>query len=132
MIATKTATLMVAMAVIGIVPVAAHAQEVNIEEIAAAISNQESLVAAETEQEQANVDNDENTVNNAVFATVGAGGTFDAINTNAIDDTDSLTNGQEATTAATGVQTSAPTVTATQQPTLTVGEVLALLPNGGG
>jgi hypothetical protein len=70
-------------------------------------------------------------VNNAVFATVGAGGTFEAINTNAIDDTDSLTNGQEATTAATGVQTSAPTVTATQQPTLTVGEVLALLPAGG-
>jgi hypothetical protein len=131
MIATKTATLMVAMAVIGIVPVAAHAQEVNIEEIAAAISNQESLVAAETEQEQANVDNDENTVNNAVFATVGAGGTFDATNINTIADTDSLTNAQTGTTTASSIQTSIPTVEATQQPTLTVAGVLALLPNGG-
>ena len=127
MIATKTVTLMVAMAVMGIVPVAAHAQEVDIEEIAAIETTLESLTAASSEQTQANVDNDENTSTNAAFATVGADGTFTGTQTNEINDQDELTNTQEGTTTAASSQTASSTLTAEQNPTMTVAEVLALL-----
>ena len=128
MIATKTTTLMVAMAVIGIVPVAAHAQEVNIEEIAALVSALESTNTAANDQSAANVDEDQNTSNNVAFATVGAGGSFNAGQTNTINDEDVLANEQIGTSTAPNTQTSTPTLTAAQQPALTVAEVLALLP----
>ena len=63
MIATKITTLMVAMAVMGIVPVAAHEQEVNIEEIAAIISTLESANSAANNEDAAHVDEDEHTSN---------------------------------------------------------------------
>jgi hypothetical protein len=129
MIATKTTTLVVAMALIGIVPVAAHAQSVDIEEIAEIVSVLESANTAGNEQGAANVDSDTNTGNNAVFATVGAGGTFSAGLTNTVNDEDTQTNGQTGTSTAASSQTSEGTLTAEQQPTLTVGEVLALLPS---
>jgi hypothetical protein len=127
MIATKTATLMVAMAVMGIVPVAAHAQDVDIEEIAAIESAVESATAANTEQTSAQVDNDENKATNVAFATVGSGGSFSAGQGNTINDEDSLTNEQTADTSATSTTSSTNTLTAEQNPTMTVAEVLALL-----
>jgi hypothetical protein len=127
MIATKTATLMVAMAVMGIVPVAAHAQSVDIDEIAAIATDQEARNDASSEQNQVNVDEDRNTSTNAAFGTVGANGEFTSTQDNEINDEDSLSNSQQGTTQATSSQTSTSTVEATQQPTLTAAEVLALL-----
>ena len=121
---------MVAMAVMGIVPVAAHAQ-VDIEEIAEAVAILESANTAGNEQGAANVDSDTNTGTNAVFATVGAGGTFDSTNTNTVNDDDTQGNALTGTSTAASSQTSDQALTATQQPTLTVAEVLALLPGGG-
>lgn len=132
MIATKTTTLMVAMALIGIVPVAAHAQSVDIDEVAATLTVLESANTAGNEQGAANVDSDTNRGNNLVFANVGAEGTFGTTNTNTVNDNDEQANLQEGTATAASSQTSASTVDATQQPTLTVSGVLALLPNGGG
>ena len=131
MIATKTTTLMVAMALIGIVPVAAHAQSVDIEEIAQAVAILESANTAGNDQGAANVDSDTNTGTNAVFATVGAGGSFDATNTNTVNDDDTQGNALTGTSTAASSQTSEQNLAATQQPTLTVAEVLALLPGGG-
>ena len=122
---------MVAMALIGIVPVAAHAQSVDIEEIAQAVAILESANTAGNEQGAANVDSDTNTGTNAVFATVGAGGTFDTTNTNTVNDDDTQGNALTGTSTAASSQTSDQALTATQQPTLTVAEVLALLPGGG-
>ncbi len=131
MIATKTTTLMVAMALIGIVPVAAHAQSADIEEVAAILTVLESANTAGNEQGAANVDSDTNSGTNAVFATVGAGGTFDATNTNTVNDDDTQGNALTGTSTAASEQSSGQSLTATQQPTLTVAEVLALLPGGG-
>ena len=122
---------MVAMAVMGIVPVAAHAQSVDIEEIAEVVAILESANTAGNEQGAANVDSDTNTGNNAVFATVGAGGSFDATNTNTVNDDDTQGNALTGTSTAASSQTSNPAVTATQQPTLSVADVIALLPGGG-
>ena len=131
MIATKTTTLMVAMAVMGIVPVAAHAQSVDIDEIAEAVAILESANTAGNDQGAANVDSDTNTGTNAVFAIVGAGGSFDATNTNTVNDDDTQGNALTGTSTAASSQTSNPAVTATQQPTLSVADVIALLPGGG-
>jgi hypothetical protein len=131
MIATKTTTLMVAMALIGIVPVAAHAQSVDIEEIAQAVAILESANTAGNDQGAANVDSDTNTGTNAVFATVGAGGSFDSTNTNTVNDDDTQGNALTGTSTAASSQTSEQNLTATQQPTMTVADVLALLPGGG-
>ena len=132
MIATKTTTLIVAMAVMGIVPVAAHAQSVDIEEIAQAVAILESANTAGNEQGAANVDSDTNRGTNAVFANVGAEGTFDTTNTNTVNDNDEQANLQEGTATGASTQSAVSTLEATQQPTLTVSGVLALLPNGGG
>ena len=132
MIATKTTTLMVAMAVMGIVPVAAHAQSLDIEEIAQAVAILESANTAGNDQGAANVDSDTNRGTNAVFANVGAEGTFDTTNTNTLNDNDEQANLQEGTATAASTQSAVSTLEATQQPTLTVSGVLALLPNGGG
>ena len=120
---------MVAMALIGIVPVAAHAQSVDIEEIAEIVAVLESANTAGNEQGAVNSDDDTNTPTNAVFATVGAGGSFNAGLANTINDDDTQSNPQTGTSTAASEQTSGQSLTATQQPTLTVGEVLALLPS---
>ena len=122
---------MVAMAVMGIVPVAAHAQSVDVEEIAQAVAILESANTAGNDQGAANVDSDTNTGTNAVFAVVGAGGSFDATNTNTVNDDDTQGNALTGTSTAASEQTQGQSLTATQQPTLTVAEVLALLPGGG-
>ena len=130
MIATKTTTLIVAMAVIGIVPVAAHAQSVDIVELADLAGAAEQISAPSQDQGQAIVDEDRNTQPNIVFATVGAGGSLTSTNTNTIDDSDTLTNAQEAAVEAPLAQVPTQTQTTTQIPTLTVGDLLGLLPTG--
>ena len=121
---------MVAMAVIGIVPVAAHAQSVDIVELADLAGAAEQISAPSQDQGQAIVDEDRNTQPNIVFATVGAGGSLTSTNTNTIDDSDTLTNAQEAAVEAPLAQVPTQTQTTTQIPTLTVGDLLGLLPTG--
>ena len=122
---------MVAMAVIGIVPVAAHAQTVDIVELLEQSGSAEQVSAPNQEQGQANIDEDRNTQNNVVFATMGPNSTLTSANTNTIEDSDVLANEQAQNQDATATQTPAQTQTSSQVPTLTVGEVLGLLPASG-
>jgi len=121
---------MVAMAVIGIVPVAAHAQSVDIVELADLAGAAEQISAPSQDQGQANVDEDRNTQPNILFATVGAGGSLTSTNTNTIEDADTLTNAQESAQEAPLAQIPTQTQTTSQLPTLTVGDLLGLLPTG--
>ena len=122
---------MVAMAVIGIVPVAAHAQTVDIVELLEQSGSAEQVSAPNQEQGQANIDEDRNTANNVVFATMGPNSSLTATNTNTIEDSDVLANEQAQNQDATATQTPAQTQTSSQVPILTVGEVLGLLPASG-
>ena len=152
MIATKTTTLMVAMAVMGIVPVAAHAQSVDLLELVEQSGTAEQISAPEQEQGAANVDEDTNTPisndedrnapTNVLFATVGFGGTLEAPMTSTVDDADVLTttvddadvlaNSQTETQEAPVNNIPSQTQTPIQAPTLTVGDLMGLLPAGGG
>jgi hypothetical protein len=143
MIATKTTTLVVAMAVLGIVPVVAHAQTVDINDLVEQVgTSDQSGTATQTstpnqEETAANVDEDTNTPSQVVFATVGMGGTLNAPYTSTINDQDVLANSQTETQTAPATQTAtnSPTNTQvqepTQAPTLTVGDLLGMLPAGG-
>ena len=122
---------MIAMAIMGIAPVAAHAQSVGIEQLAELVGVTEQNSAPNQEQGQANLDEDSNTQNNFILATVGPFGTLTSTNTNLIEDSDSLTNAQEGAQTAPLTQTPAQTLTPAQIPTLTVADVLGLLPAGG-
>jgi hypothetical protein len=128
MIATKTATLMVAMAVMGIVPVAAHAQSVDIAELVEQSGTAEQISAPDQRQGQANLDEDRNSQPTFIFATVGPFGTLTSTNTNTIDDADTLTNTQEQVQEAPLVQIPTQTQTPTQMPTLSVGNLMGILP----
>jgi hypothetical protein len=147
MIATKTTTLVVAMAIIGIVPVAAHAQSVDIIELLEQSGTAEQISAPSQDQDQATVndetivqtDEDTFTPTNVVFATVGPNGTVTSTNANVFEDSDTQTIDDADTQTASGVQgqEAAATQTPTQSqsssqiPTLTVGDLLGLLPTGG-
>jgi hypothetical protein len=144
MIATKTTTLMVAMAVLGIVPVVAHAQTVDIDELVDQSGTpDQSNTATQTsspnqEETAANVEGDDTTTpTNVVFATVGPGGTLTAPLTSTVTDNDVFANSQTETQTAPATQTATNTPTQTQTqsssqiPTLTVGDLLGLLPAGG-
>ena len=131
MIATKTTALMVAMAVIGIVPVAAHAQTVDIAELLEQSGSAEQISAPSQDQGAANVDEDHNTPTNVIFATVGPNGTVSGVQTNTIEDADVLANSQTETQSGDATQVPSQTQSSTQIPTLTVGEVLGLLPATG-
>src|ERR687898_343553 len=142
MIATKTTTLMVAMAVMGIVPVAAHAQSVDLLELVEQSGTAEQISAPDQEQGAANVDEDTNTPisndedrnapTNVLFATVGFGGTLEAPMTSTVDDADVLANSQTETQEAPVNNIPSQTQTPIQAPTLTVGDLMGLLPAGGG
>ena len=131
MIATKTTILMVTMAAIGIVPVAAHAQSVDIIELSELAGNAELVSAPSQDQGQANVDEDRNTPVNFLFANVAPGGTSTQEVANVIEDADVLATTQTGTQTAPPTQTSTQTQTPIQTPTLTVAEVLGLFPPGG-
>ena len=146
MIATKTTTLMMAMAVIGIVsPAAAHAQTVDLLELVEQSGTPAQTVdllelveqsgtagqvsAPNQEQGAANVDEeDHNTPTNIIFATVAPGGTLFAPITTIIEDADVLANEQTETQDAEAAQVPTQTQTPTQIPTLTNGDLAGLLP----
>ena len=131
MIATKTTALMVTMAVLGIVPVAAHAQTVDIQELV--VQTGAPLQSLDPDQEASTVNSDGEDTNqpiNVVFATVGPYGTLTATQQNPVDDTDNLINDVEEGQATPGTLTETQTQTPTQVPTLTVGDLLGLIPGG--
>jgi hypothetical protein len=145
MVAAKATSLMVAMAVLGIVPVAAHAQTIDIlelvdqevseeqvsapnqEESAANVDedvSEEQVSAPNQEESAANVDEDTFMPTNIVFATVGPFGTLNVDFTSTINDEDALANSQTETQSADINQI--PTLI--QSPTFTIDDLLGLLP----
>jgi hypothetical protein len=143
--AAKTTSLMVAMAVLGVVPVAAHAQTLDIlelvdqevseeqisapnqEESAANVDEdvgEEQISAPNQEESAANVDEDTFMPTNIVFATVGPFGTLNVDFTSTINDEDALANSQTETQSADANQI--PTLI--QSPTFTLDDLLGLLP----
>jgi hypothetical protein len=145
MVAAKATSLMVAMAVLGVVPVAAHAQTIDIlelvdqevseeqvsapnqEESAANVDedvSEEQVSAPNQEESAANVDEDTFMPTNIVFATVGPFGTLNVDFTSTINDEDALANSQTETQSADTNQI--PTLI--QSPTFTIDDLLGLLP----
>src|SRR5215210_6831768 len=145
MVAAKATSLMVAMAVLGIVPVAAHAQTVDIlklvdeevseeqvsapnqEESAANVDeevSEEQVSAPNQEESAANVDEDTFMPTNIVFATVGPFGTLNVDFKSTINDEDYLANTQTETQSADANQI--PNLI--QSPTFTIDDLLGLLP----
>jgi hypothetical protein len=145
MVAAKATSLMVAMAVLGVVPVAAHAQTIDIlelvdqevseeqvsapnqEESAANVDedvSEEQVSAPNQEESAANVDEDTFMPTNIVFATVGPFGTLNVDFTSTINDEDALANSQTETQSADINQI--PTLI--QSPTFTIDDLLGLLP----
>jgi len=116
MIATKTTTLLVTMAVLGIVPIAAHAQPIDITELVAQEGTATQASAPDQESSAANVDDDTTTQNNVpityVVNTVGPDGTATTTitqpATNVNTDNDVQANDNDAT------QTAPLTLTPTQ------------------
>ena len=126
MVAAKTTSLMVAMAVLGIVPVAAHAQTetIDILELVDQEVAEEQISAPNQEESAANVDEDTFMPTNIVFATVGPFGTLNVDFTSTINDEDDLANSQTETQSADANQI--PILI--QSPTFTIDELLGLLP----
>jgi hypothetical protein len=145
MVAAKATSLMVAMAVLGVVPVAAHAQTIDIlelvdqevsekqvsapnqEESAANVDedvSEKQVSAPNQEESAANVDEDTFMPTNIVFATVGPFGTLNVDFTSTINDEDALANSQTETQSADINQI--PTLI--QSPTFTIDDLLGLLP----
>jgi len=126
MVAAKTTSLMVAMAVLGIVPVAAHAQTetIDILELVDQEVAEEQISAPNQEESAANVDEDTFMPTNIVFATVGPFGTLNVDFTSTINDEDDLANSQTETQSADANQI--PILI--QSPTFTIDDLLGLLP----
>ena len=124
MVAAKTTSLMVAMAVLGIVPVAAHAQTIDILELVDQEVSEEQVSAPNQEESAANVDEDTFMPTNIVFATVGPFGTLNVDFTSTINDEDDLANSQTETQSADANQI--PILI--QSPTFTIDDLLGLLP----
>ena len=124
MVAAKATSLMVAMAVLGVVPVAAHAQTIDILELVDQEVSEEQVSAPNQEESAANVDEDTFMPTNIVFATVGPFGTLNVDFTSTINDEDVLTNSQTETQSADANQI--PILI--QSPTFTIDDLLGLLP----
>src|SRR5688500_11265547 len=132
MIATKTTTLLVTMAVLGIVPVAAHAQPIDIQDLVV----QHGTATQESEPEQtANAvvtDDDENT-NAPVNFVITSQGAFSS-STTTITAPSSLTDNDSNTAAASATQNAPLTLTTTQTqegtqaPTANPIDLMSLLP----
>jgi hypothetical protein len=131
MIATKTTALMVTMAVLGIVPVAAHAQTVDIQELADQSGTATQTSSPNQEAAAVNEDPDTNTANSVVYATVGFGGTLNAYPTTVLEDSDVLANDQAGQSQFTTPSlTASPTPLSFQAPTFTLGDLPGLIPGG--
>ena len=124
MVAAKTTSLMVAMTILGIVPVAAHAQTIDILELVDQEISEEQISAPNQEESAANVDEDTFMPTNIVFATVGPFGTLNVDFTSTINDEDDLANSQTETQSADANQIPA----LIQSPTFTIDDLLGLLP----
>lgn len=132
MIATKTTTLLVTMAVLGIVPVAAQAQPIDIAELVAQEGTATQASAPSQESSAANVDDDTNTQTSVpityVVNTVGPDGTATTTITqpasNVITDNDVQANDNDATQTAPQTLTLPQGLTGIEQdPTFTVSDL---------
>jgi len=129
MIATKTTTLLVTMAVLGIVPVAAQAQPIDIAELVAQEGTATGASAPSQESTAVNVDDDTNTQTSVpityVVNTVGPDGTATTTitqpATNVVTDNDVQANDNDETQTAPQTTTLAQAITAVEQdPTFSV------------
>jgi hypothetical protein len=132
MIATKTTTLLVTMAVLGIVPVAAHAQPVSIEDLIAqsGTARQDSTPVQDTNAVQTDNDENTNTPVNFVLVSQGALSTASTTIEAPFIATDEDTNTNAATAFQTAPLTLTPsqTQTGTQLPTANPLDLLGLIP----
>jgi|SRR5215212_1108694 len=138
MIATKTTTLLVTMAVLGIVPIAAQAQPIDITDLVAQEGTSEQTSAPNQESDAAVLDDDTNTNTPINFNVVQVGafspGTV-ATATQPFTASDDDVNAVELTPTQTAPQT--PTATQTQTPvqaptaSVALTDLLGMLPGGG-
>jgi hypothetical protein len=138
MIATKTTTLLVTMAVLGIVPVAAHAQPIDITELVAQEGTATQISAPEQPTSAAVVDDDTNTNTPINFNIVQVGAFSPGTATTATQpftasDEDVNAVSQTPTQTANQVPTATQTQSTTQAPTASVAltDLLGMLPGGG-
>jgi hypothetical protein len=135
MIATKTTTLLVTMAVLGIVPVAAHAQPVSIVDLVeqSGTASQDSTPQQDTNAIQ--TDNDENTNTPVNFVIVSQGALSSASTTITAPfiatDEDTNTNTAAGTQNAPLTLTPTQTQDGTQLPTANPLDLLGLIPTTG-
>ncbi len=135
MIATRTMSLMVTMAILGIVPVVAHAQPVSIEDMIAqsGYATQDSTPEQDTNAVQTDNDQNTNTPVNFVIVSQGAFSSATTTITAPFIATDEDTN----TNAPTAIQTAPLTLTpsqnqtGTQLPTANPLDLLGLIPGTG-
>ena len=135
MIATKTATLLVTMAVLGIVPVAAHAQDISITDLIAQEGTATQDSAPEQDANAALVTEDTNTAAPTNFV-ITSQGAFSSSTTTitapaAVTDDDLNTAAVSATQDAPLTLTTTQTQTGTQAPTANPLDLLGLPPGGG-
>ena len=131
MIATKTTTLLVTMAVLGIVPVAAHAQPINITDLIAQSGTATQDSAPEQSTNALQSDNDENTNTPVNFVIVSQGALSSASTTITAPfvatDEDTNTNAAAATQDAPLTLTPSQTQTGSQLPTANPLDLLGLI-----
>ena len=131
MIATKTTTLLVTMAVLGIVPVAAHAQPINITDLIAQSGTATQDSAPEQSTNALQSDNDENTNTPVNFVIVSQGALSSASTTITApfiaSDEDTNTNAAAATQDAPLTLTPSQTQSGTQLPTANPLDLLGLI-----
>ena len=131
MIATKTTTLLVTMAVLGIVPVAAHAQPINITDLIAQSGTATQDSAPEQSTNALQSDNDENTNTPVNFVIVSQGALSSASTTITApfiaSDEDTNTNAAAATQDAPLTLTPSQTQTGSQLPTANPLDLLGLI-----
>jgi hypothetical protein len=135
MIATKTTTLLVTMAVLGIVPVAAHAQPIIIEDLIAAEGTATQDSAPQQDADAVVIDDDQNTNTpvNFVIVSQGAFSTSSPTITAPFIASDTDTNTAAVSASQSAPLTLTPTQTASgmQAPTANPMDLLSLLPGSG-
>src|SRR5215208_775320 len=125
MIATKTTTLLVTMAVLGIVPVAAHAQPISITDLIAQSGTATQDSAPEQNTNALQSDNDENTNTPVNFVIVSQGALSSASTT--IEGPFVATDEDTNTNAASASQNAPLTLTGSQLPTANPLDLLGLI-----
>jgi hypothetical protein len=135
MIATRTMSLMVTMAILGIVPVAAHAQPISVEDLISQLGTASQDSSPEQDTVAVQTDNDENTNTPINFVLVSQGALSTASTT--ITAPFEATDDDDNSNAAAGVQEAPLTLTlsqaqeGTQMPTANPIDLLGLIPGTG-